>query len=125
MSDNGMPKGAPFEKLSWEEFQQLKKEPNGAVVYPLVFPVETKLQAVGAEARVETTSEITIQRVKAKHMDALKLDGSLATVSIELLCALTGLDKVTAGEIDDFDAERIDEIIQSFTVPGLIIGRTV
>ncbi len=124
MDEQAKPEGLPFEKLSWEEYQALERKPNGAIVYPLVFPVETTLKPVGGEARTETTSEITIERVKAKHMDGLKLDGSLATVSIQLLCSPTGLDKVIAREIDDFDCERIDEIIQSFSVPGLITGRT-
>lgn len=124
MADEQMPEGAPFKKLSWAEYQALNKHPNGAVDYPLVFPVTIKSTPVGGETSENTTSQITIQRVKGKHMDALKLDGSLATVSMQLLCDLTGIDKITAGEIDDFDNERIDEIIQSFSVPGLIIGRT-
>jgi hypothetical protein len=118
------PKGLELDKLSWEEFRTFERKPNGAIVYPLLVPVEMTLTPAGGESRTETTTEITVKRVKAKHMDALKLDGSLATVSIELLCSLTGLDKTTAGELDDIDCQRIDEIIQSFSVPGLIIGRT-
>ena len=84
--------------LSRADITQLGREANGAISYPLAYPIEN---TIGNEAlRVDTVS---IERPKGRHMRRLNIKSGATSAMLDRIGELTGLAKPQVDNLDEYD----------------------
>lgn len=88
-------------------------QPGGKILYPLVYPIAYKK----GETEVKIDN-ITIRRKNMSDLIAIKDINNGVDIMVETIIRLTGLEAHEVSQIDDLDAEAIQDIIESFTATG-------
>lgn len=84
------------------------------IVYTLKHPVETHFRPKGGEERIETLTEVTMRRPKARDLRVMDRYPGKVAQALALIQTLSGLNPAQVDELDAEDVTGLSEIVGDF-----------